>query len=240
MQAADVLTLNELNGWSGNMQRYARDAGFRSATLLDNGGSAYHVGAMTTHPHTVALQDCDAFQHGLLAIKCGGITILITHLCPGSARKRRDETQRIVEIIEGIRGPVMLVGDLNTLSPLDRDVIARKEVLETLRSTPALARKFLNEEGMPDYEPMETLLSAGLEDVGANQRDRSTVPTPFNQDPAHALPLRLDYMLVNDAFLERWQPAVNVVKNPTTGGLSDHYPILCDAMPVHNDLEVAP
>lgn len=57
-----------------------------------------------------------------------------------------------------------------------------------------------------------------------------TVPTQVNHDSGHAVPMRIDYMLANAAFMEafpaRGRPVAVVSKD--TQVLSDHFPLLVD------------
>lgn len=227
-QNADVVTLNELNGWESTMAAHARAAGYEYATLHKTRGCSYHVGVMTREPHQVLFRENHPFHFGLLGIACEGITFLITHLMPQSSEYRLGETRRIAQLVADAAGPLLLVGDLNTLSPLDREEIEQPHALQVLRSTPKLAAKFLDDDGQPDYAPMETLLAAGLTDLGAGQRDCHTVPTAANKDSAHALPLRIDYMMANAAFVDTWHHNIRVIRTPETDRLSDHYPLVCE------------
>lgn len=226
-QDADIVGLNELNGWPGSpgIQARANDAGYAHATLYETDDSVHFVGVFSRSPHQVVLATEDGFHHGVLAIHSQGITIICTHLTPISAADRRQETKRLADLIGSIDGPVLLMGDLNTLSPLDADYLAQPEVIRRLQGAELLTRKFLQPSGAPDFQPMETLLAAGLTDLGAEQPERHSVPTPFNRDHAHALPLRLDYMLGNEAFCAAYPGRAEVIRQPATDHLSDHYPV---------------
>lgn len=230
-QDADVVTLNELNGWESHMASHAHEAGYDYATLHKTQGCSYHVGVMTRRPHEVLIRENRPFHFGLLGISCDGITFLITHLIPHSSEQRLGEARRIGQLAAAMPGPVLLVGDLNTLSPLDREEVEQPKALQILRSTPKLTRKFLNAEGQPDYRPMEKLTAAGLTDLGAGQSGSHTVPTAANNDSAHALPMRIDYMMGNDAFIKTWHYEIRVIRTPATDMLSDHYPVECKLTP---------
>lgn len=234
-QDADVVTLNELNGWESDMASYAREAGFDYATLHETQGCSYHVGVMTRHPHDVLIRENHPFHFGLLGIACDGITFLITHLMPQSSEYRLGETKRITQLVEDIPGPVLLVGDLNTLSPLDHREVEQPRALEILRSNPKLRLKFLDDNGQIDYAPMKTLLAGGLTDLGAKKTNSHTVPTAVNKDSAHALPMRIDYMMANSAFIKDWHSETRVIRTPETDMLSDHYPLMCGLTPKNRE-----
>ena len=119
------------------------------------------------------------------------------------------ETRRIVgkhaKAAARERTPFVLVGDLNTLSPLDKAEHDAAGLTQKIRSGPyakQLSKKFLTKaKTAVDYTPMQLLLDAPLTDVGARGGGHS-VPTSINADHMHFATLRLDYCLVNDAFVE--------------------------------------
>ncbi|KAJ1620410.1 hypothetical protein T492DRAFT_386753 [Pavlovales sp. CCMP2436] len=78
----------------------------------------------------------------------------------------------------GVRVPVLLLGDLNTLSPLDAIEHRRVGLREKMGWDPPLANKFLAADGTLAYQPMNVLLDGGLVDLGhlANPGEHS-VPT---------------------------------------------------------------
>ena len=55
--------------------------------------------------------------------------------------------------------------------------------------------------------PMQQLLDAGLMDLGATVKAVYSVPTAANRDKACAARMRLDYVLVNEAFLGHYKLA---------------------------------
>ena len=94
----------------------------------------------------------------------------VTHLSPADAGARLREAEELVE--RGRRGGAargfVLMGDLNTLSPLDTPEHDAIGLAARLAAEPALARKFLRpatELGI-DYAPMAALLRGGLHDAG--------------------------------------------------------------------------
>ena len=227
-QAADVVGLNELNGWDAPPCIAARAAewGYTAAELNVTGRSDYFVGVLARHPVTPVGKREVGFAHGLLHVRICGVHFLITHLTPGRAADRENEAAIVAEIVGPITEPLVLMGDLNTLSPLDRDLHERGNLRELLQSDAGLRSKFLNAAGDINYTPMQRLLDAGLTDLGADVPVRHTVPTAVNTDKMHAAPMRLDYMLANAAFAESAGPA-RPLHSADTDRLSDHYPVGC-------------
>lgn len=229
--AYDVVTLNELNGFdSAKLRAWGARCGLPHSQLLAK--SAYHLGILSRHPLTVVKAETGSpWAHGLLCVRVLGLQLCVTHLNPHDSTKRTAEARRIVSGLPRREG-FMLMGDLNTLSPLDESAHAAAGLLEQVGHGPyarQLSRKFLERGGTRiDYRPMETLLRGGLHDVGVD--GGHSVPTKINADHMHFAMLRLDYCLVNAHLRERCgagahAPHAQLVRNGETDALSDHYPL---------------
>lgn len=162
--------------------------------------------------------------------------MIVTHLDPHDAEMRLSEAHHIDR--QGREHPLLLVfGDLNALSPRDREFYDRDHLLTALLSTPELKRKFVytdydGEEAI-DYRVMEKFFVGGrLVDVTASdEREEGhlerTVPTAINEDPYHVAPMRLDYILSTDEFAQFLSYA-HVDNTNRTQHLSDHLPVLAE------------
>jgi len=133
----------------------------------------------------------------------------------------------------------IVLGDLNTLSPLDADAHRRDGLVEALATdeTGRLQNKFLKPKGddaseAADYDPMQMLLNTPLfdlavnEDAGGALAGYSTVPTEIDGiDPMHSAPMRIDFVLASPlvAPLSR----ARALQTAETHTLSDHYPVRC-------------
>lgn len=179
----------------------------------------------------IARENGAPFAHGLLCIRLLNVTLCVTHLHPADARQRRAEARVIVRHIPAA-SPFMLVGDLNTLSPLDRASHEDQALVKKVLSGPnaaSLARKFLDEQrAHVEYAPMQALLDGPLHDVGASSGP--SVPTLINGDAMHFTQLRLDYCLVNDALLhscggQAGDVSGKVLRSHGVATLSDHFPL---------------
>jgi len=221
-EAYDVVGLNELNGWTQSPGLYvcAKAWGYSSAELFVTPRSKYFVGVLAKSPIRVLDRIEEGFYHGVLHVVIREVHFIITHLNPKSAADRLIETKALVQLTRNVAAPVFIMGDLNTLSPLDQN----QHDLEPLRKTDALRKKFLDPDGRINYEPMRRLLQAGLVDLCPD--GGHTVPTSITDDKMHAVPMRLDYILANDAAL-RLLPRTRIVTGDVTAMLSDHYPVEC-------------
>jgi endonuclease/exonuclease/phosphatase family metal-dependent hydrolase len=226
-QQADVVTLNELNGWHAcdGLADFGRQWGWPHAVIGKVDHSDYPVGILSRRPIEDVYTTGRPFHHALLQARIGGLQVWVTHLSPMDARQRGVECRWIADRVHTVTGPLILAGDLNTLSPSDAQAHARLGVQALLQASGRLRRKFLTPDGDIDYGPMGILLGCGLSDTCAGDRVQPTVPTPFNLDAAHAVPMRLDYLLANAALMQA-RPLGWVERGAAVQCLSDHYPVL--------------
>ena len=176
----DVVALNELNGLdNATLSDLANQSGFAHSVLM-RVPSGYHLGIVSREPLTKVQRHAAPFHHGLLEAYSFGVYWLVAHLSPVDSVARLGETKAIAERFHALRAaasvPVVLLGDLNTLSPQD-DLGNLAQLLDT---DPRLRRKFLvpHRAGTAprvDLHPLQSLLDAGLHDMAPN--GSATVPT---------------------------------------------------------------
>jgi endonuclease/exonuclease/phosphatase family metal-dependent hydrolase len=246
-EAADVVGLNEMNGWEADtFAVQARAWGYNHSTFL-LAPTGYHLGMMSKQPMELLHKKTGApLHHGLLVARVGAIVYCVTHLSPRSSDARKIEVDAAVKVFGKYlkSEPFVIMGDLNTLAPSDSQFYMDPTVLQQLKSSKSLVRKFIHD-GAIDYRPMITLLDAGLFDLATLRPTTSdkvleySVPTPANTDHMHAAQLRLDYFLANDHFVQMWGGnigsktaiAVRVQRDGRTSALSDHFPVVCECGP---------
>ena len=144
-RSVDVVTLNEMNGWSDrSFARLARSWGFGYSAFLET-GTGYHLAIASRFPMVVERATAVLpFHHGALLVQIGGLRLCVTHLSPRDATHRLGEAKEILRIEERPpRRGFALLGDLNTLSPLDADEHTASGLVTRLRADEGLARKFL-------------------------------------------------------------------------------------------------
>jgi endonuclease/exonuclease/phosphatase family metal-dependent hydrolase len=226
-QHADVVTLNELNGWQAGdgLAEFGRSWGWPHAVIGKVDHSDYPVGILSRRPIDGSQLTGRPFHHALLQASIGGLQVWVTHLSPMDARQRVVECRWIADRARAVTGPLILAGDLNTLTPIDAPMHARLDIQASLQANTTLKRKFLTPRGAIDYEPMQILLAGGLVDICAPDQPQASVPTPFNRDAAHAAPMRLDYLLANAALMQA-MPRGWVERGEAVRMLSDHYPVV--------------
>lgn len=225
-QSYDVVGFNEMNDWTGkSLQHEAEKWGFPHTYLYEMETSPFSIGVVAKSPiqHIEATET--AFHHGLLHVKIEGVHFLVTHLTPKESGPREREAAEIVKRVKAIQEPLVLMGDLNTLSPLDHGNYEKTGALQTFFAKERLHEQYVRD-GVINYRPMQLLLDAGLSDVGFKEPLDYSFPTPLKHDPTPEIRRRIDYMLVNDA-LKRYQPVARVIRNAEVEELSDHYPVEC-------------
>uniref|UniRef100_A0A7S3K2Y9 Endonuclease/exonuclease/phosphatase domain-containing protein n=1 Tax=Aureoumbra lagunensis TaxID=44058 RepID=A0A7S3K2Y9_9STRA len=191
------------------------------------------------------------FHHGVLHCivqqEKEQVHILATHLTPHSAARRRLEARKLIAIVQNLeaadaKAAVVVAGDFNTLSPLDK-AQHTQQFLHILQQNPRLRAKFLvtpEPESTIDYMPMRILLT-DLVDVAyshasdnSNEQPHPTVPTERHADKLHAIPMRLDYVLLNAQaaaiLLDSDGRAIHIHTqiDEFTKQASDHYPLVVD------------
>jgi len=147
---------------------------------------------------------------------------------------RRKEVQAIIDYAEKLHSePLVLMGDLNSLSSADAAVHRHAQLLEeVLLAQPKLRKKFLDAKKHVDYEPVEMLYRAGFVDPGraVGAADSTTVPTSVNVDDAHATRMRLDYVMLGPGLAQRAHGARAITaRDRFTDCISDHFPVLLAA-----------
>ncbi|KAL0488104.1 hypothetical protein AKO1_008953 [Acrasis kona] len=248
----DVVCLNELNGWHDNntMKQISLLCGYKYNFVLNTSHSGHSVGVMSKldfELHQTNQDECSEdrpFWHGLLHIKIKGspgLHLFITHLTPTSALKRMRECEEIVKRTDSVSAnnePLLLLGDLNTLSPHDSSHYDQNLLVQSLLSksnSQSLTEKFLKHQDGKiaiDYDPMNILLSQGqLKDLSHcyfDGRFMSTVPTKMNYDASHATEMRLDYIMCNQKYSDSYYKStiIQVLKGDEFQITSDHLPLM--------------
>ena len=221
-----VVALTECNGCPPGAA-LAAELGFANAeTLMPQSG--YGLAVLSPWPLRVLEALLEGFHHGLLHVAvagAGGIEVMCYHGAPSGPAQRNHEAEQIAARVR-LRGrrpgapPLVLAGDLNMLSPADREHYGG---LSTFSGR--LRRKFFDGDArLPSYRAFELLLAAGLVDAAHPPGHRTaalqrTVPA-LHADAMHAAPMRLDYVLVAGA-------AAGMRCRVKRSFISDHHPLVC-------------
>lgn len=209
-QDADVVCLCECNGWlDGRLDEARRLTGLPYGLVLRDGPSSYPPGVLARRPIERVAELRAGFAHGALHVRIESLDTLVSHLSPADEQSRITEAGELLNHLQGIDCPALLVGDLNSHSSSDADHYRRMELPFE----------------MMDFRVHEQLVSHGLIDLGA-EADPLDYTTATGLNP-HEPKRRLDYIYANTHFVDRHgRPAVRAIREAATADLSDHWPIV--------------
>lgn len=229
----DVVSLQELNTYTqAKLSGDAKQWGHSYSVLLKQDGFA--TGITSRFPITDVARIRDGMHHGLLRCRIEGIWFYVVHFHPSDYARRVEEAALLAKDIEqlGEENPhIVLAGDFNGFSPVDRDHYASDPKLvpffQRLDQTSQNARN-LNR-GQIDYGGIEAILKQGFIDVVANCRTPDqgflgTFPTRLVSNEDHGTDRRLDYIFVSPNLLPRVMSA-EILRTDVTEMLSDHIPV---------------
>ena len=249
----DVMGLCEANALSRMPKSSLLNSSNYSYVEFFKTSHGFPLGVLSHTPIEVVGLYEDKFQRGVLHVSIRGVDFFVVHLHAHDAVKRSMETARLVELVtnvqnrSGNKSDIIIMGDLNTLSPLDAGYLQNmtlrgRPFLDALVTYPCyktLRNKFLVK--APSTTPSTTAptwkfgfgavenLLAGDLFVDISHHRRPTEPTNIDCDQARGCPcphLRLDYILATTSIARRGAGGwAAVVVNSETASLSDHYPV---------------
>jgi len=229
----DVVALQELNGYTN--EKLASDAkawGHGHWVLLKEDGFA--TGITSKYPITDVAKIRGGMHHGLLRCRIEGIWFYVIHFHPSDYARRIEEASLLADDMKklGEENPrIVLAGDFNGFSPVDRDHYASDPKLvpffRMLDQRDQNARNLNN--GQIDYGGIEAILNQGFIDVVANNRSADhafigTFPARLVNEEDHGTDRRLDYIFVSPNLLGQVKSA-EILRDDVTEMLSDHIPV---------------
>ncbi len=227
-ESPDYLTLNEANTFAANdnkvLKDFARETNFPYFDIALSGEYDYHVAVLSKYPFKSVHKLQPLARACLIALidsPLGEISIASLHLTPYSEDLRHPEIDLILDFQQQYPHKI-LMGDMNSLSKNDK---YDEKIIADFNETQI--KKFTSN-GKLRFDAIEKILSTGYQDsaVLLNKNNETTVPTPSNNDSAHAA-MRLDYIFLSSSLSVQLS-AYEVVKNERTNKASDHYPVIID------------
>ncbi len=232
-EAPDVVALQELNGFTP--ETLAADAsswGHQHSALLKEDG--FPTGITSRFPIHDVVRIREGFHHGLLRCRIEGLWIYVIHFHPSNYDHRSREAARLAKYIASLPGAapqILLAGDFNGPSPLDR-----VHYTQDTQLIPFFTR--LDEEnpqarnlnaGRLDYGGLQAILDQGFVDVVSLSQEADalfagTFPSQLVRDEDHGTSRRIDYIFVSPNLREHVESAA-ILHNATTDMLSDHLPV---------------
>lgn len=235
-QNPDVVSLQELNGYTP--EKLAADArawGHEHSVLLKEDG--FPTGFTSRTPITGVAKLREGFHHGLMRVETRGLTFYVVHFHPSNFERRIAEAELLRQDVASLpadKRRIVLIGDFNGFSPLDRAHYDQDPVIEPFfagldRKAPT-ARN-LNQ-GKLDYGGLQAIQDQGYIDLVARFRDPAapyagTFPTPLVKEEDHGTDRRIDYIFLSPTLVPAAVSA-RILRDDRTGRLSDHYPLLAE------------
>tara|TARA_Y100000310_G_C20685527_1_gene818700 strand:+ start:648 stop:1418 length:771 start_codon:yes stop_codon:yes gene_type:complete len=225
----NILALSELYKWEReNLKK------FKSTQQLMDYENSYYGKANTTgnlgffsnlpfkEVSNVTEGMVHSFMKGKITIKGKEIAIFLTHLTAMEEYNRLDELKALLPEIQKEEN-VILLGDLNSLSP--KDNYDEEKLLKLLKEQNI--KKFGQEKLKKCVQTK--LLEAGLIDAVREFSDEFeySVPTTYNKDMFHFEKLRLDYIYISKS-LRPFLKNAKIIRTEETNQLSDHFPIVAE------------
>lgn len=235
----DIVSLNELVGFKEkDLFDLAQAYGHPYAAIVKEKG--YPVGITSKYPIEVITKNVEDYWHGMLHVRTMGIDCIITHLNPFDWKYRLKEAHQIICYIQQYQlKDYLLMGDMNSYSPIDANAMSHKDsLLETERRWDNNQKNDRNlRNGRFDYSVISTFLSAGMEDIIGSMvqpaAKRITYPCAFSEKTSwynkqlHETQRRIDYIFISSSLAPKCVDAV-VYNGIDLEGISDHYPVCID------------
>ena len=230
--STEIIAMVELQGYSSEaLKSMGKALQFDYSRLMEV-PSGFHIGLLSKFHLKNIVKHVDGFERGVLEATARlasglsynhagttlGIRILVAHLNAHSDAAHRTEAAALAKIAQDAIADgdgVLVVGDLNFLSPTDNQKYVDEELVKSLSDNheDILEKKYLlPTSGKIDYKPAWTLTDAGLMDLCADQggvldRCWGTEPTLVKYDQVRGdetLRTRVLYALAGADFLNKF------------------------------------
>jgi exodeoxyribonuclease-3 len=182
------------------------------------------VGVFAREAAWVSAKPLTGFYHAALQVRLqfagAPLSVVGAHLCPFGAQNRLAEAEILANEAKPDE-PVLLMGDLNALSPLD-------ETTQTLAAmSPHRKARHRGRSGQADTRAVELLMEAGFIDVADRLQVREmTYPTSLRAQLGKP-PVRIDYVLSSAQLAQRAR-SFRVVLGEQAERASDHYAVVAE------------
>jgi exodeoxyribonuclease-3 len=229
----DVLVVCEANGFErdGHKRLYAfeHETGMRGVVALAPTG--FHVAVFARGGRFIEAKPLPGFYHAALRLdlELGGerLRVVGAHLCPFSPSTRLLEAEILANEARDDEA-TLLMGDLNSLSPLDDHEGLLASLTPRRRTRHACVSAEPASEGEPklsvDTRALGVLAAAGFSDTGRSSRPRATYPTALRAEPGKP-GMRIDYVLASPPLAQRLEGA-EVPDHGAVETASDHRPLV--------------
>lgn len=230
----DIVALQEVNKFKQRqLEDMARSYGHPYAVLLKENG--YPVAITSKYPILYVSKVIDNMSHGFIRAKVDGYNIIALHLNPHKYWKRNEEIALVLETIKqsGDDENWLLMGDFNSLSPLDADGFVNGKLLEAMKAEeagrPGVVENLVDGQ-LLDYSVHQAILDQGFVDVAKikySTFESSCETKSFLLTHKYPAEKRYDFIYISNNLKSDYINA-SIIKDSFTDVYSDHYPVLLD------------
>lgn len=215
----DILALQEANKFTQeSLEQLAASYGHSYVVTNIKKGDNYPVALTSKYPVEVITKITEGVSHGAIHVRIKGVNIVVLHLWPhatGSNGYTDGNSYRMGEITAFLDGTLkahpeetrwLMMGDFNSVSPLDADDLPGGVGL--------------------NYDVHTKVLGSGYHDLMRAYR-RYFIPTCPTAAFAGGNDTRIDFIYGSSAMLSD-MTCVETVKDDFTNTRSDHYPLMME------------
>ncbi|WP_337771515.1 endonuclease/exonuclease/phosphatase family protein [Alistipes sp.] len=215
----DILALQEANRFTQeSLERLAASYGHPYVVTNIKKGDNYPVALTSKYPVEVIAKITEGVSHGAIHVRIRGVNIVVLHLWPhatGSNGYADGNSYRMAEITAFLDGTLkahpgevrwLMMGDFNSVSPLDADDLPGGVGL--------------------NYDVHTKVLGSGYHDLMRSYRGYF-IPSCPTAAFAGGNDTRIDFIYGSSAMLSD-MTCVETVRDDFTDTRSDHYPLLTE------------
>lgn len=223
----DVVALQECNKFTQKtLEALALSWGHPYAVIVKENG--YPTGLTSRYPIANIRKVNENMTHGFIMARIEQYNFVVLHLNPHKYPKRRAEIAQVLKNIELEKDKKnwLMMGDFNSVSPLDKERLAKGGYLE--RAKAAAAKRPVLENLVDgkeiDFNVQQQILSAGFTDAGLAWDKRQAAQSGKS---AIATNSRIDYIYLSKDLAKKIITC-HFIYDDFTAVSSDHKPILLE------------
>lgn len=223
----DVVALQECNGFTQkSLEELAASWGHNYAVIVKETG--YPTGITSKYPIINIEKTNENMTHGFITCWINGYNFCVLHLNPHKYLKKRAEIAQVLQTL-ALRNPEskwLMMGDFNSLSPLDSARINKSNFVERVKETEKKLAHVRNlEDGVRvDYKVQQAILDAGFIDAG-RQYDQAEIKRTGNSTIKSDT--RIDYIYLSKDLAKNLAYC-HFIYDDFTKVYSDHKPIIME------------
>lgn len=213
----DILAIQEANNFTqSSLEELAHKYGHPYAILVKEKG--YPTALTSKFPIVNISKVTDNMTHGFIKAQIKGINIIVLHLNPHNYLKRREEIEVILETIRSSNQKKwMIMGDFNSLSPLDSLRYVDGKLLQRSLENAKVNPKIL---GLIDGKQLDYLVQQKILDYGLVDAFKLMNPKNLNYN-------RIDYIYLSKDMQDK-VTRTEFIHDNFTNHYSDHRPLILE------------